>query len=587
MNILLRSSIVATLLCSACAVQYQPKITNQEISSSISMLASDEFQGRKPGLPGDSLAARFIATKFSKAGVKLLYNKGYQPVKLITGFKFGNENHLSSAKQSFSIGADYEPLFFSANKSFSGKLMVAGYGMTVNTDSLKWDDYQNQQADNNWVLIFDGLPAHLQTSKEAKKYSDIRSKVLNAIDHHAAGILIVTPDFNTRGAAKTVMFDKNSSPYSVPVLKIAQKTADLILDKKLSFSEIEEKIKQTRQPFVKMTDLTVKGEASVLPKITMTQNIVGMVPGTDASLSEEFVVVGAHYDHLGFGGAGSGSRMPDTVAVHYGADDNASGVAAVIELAEKFAHEKNNRRPIIFVAFTAEEFGLIGSKAFVSEPPFSLKKANVMFNFDMVGRLDSERNLTIGGVGTSLESQAMIDSLVRGFNVKISKEGYGPSDHASFYGENIPVIYFTTGVHDQYHTPKDTYDRINVSGEQLIIENAALLINEAANRNKKLTYQESGPKQGNQNRTDLKVTLGIIPDFAGSEKEGMRIDGVTPGKPATKAGLIKGDIIVAIDGKKVGSIYDYMARMKAYSPGDIITVDVMRGTEKKVFLVTL
>jgi len=324
-----------------------------------------------------------------------------------------------------------------------------------------------------------------------------------------------------------------------------------------------------------------------MPKITMTQNIIGMVPGRDPKLAGEYVVVGAHYDHLGFGGQGSGSRMPDSIAVHHGADDNASGVAAVIELAQRFSREKNNKRSIIFAAFTAEEFGLIGSRAFVAEPPFNLKKTDAMFNFDMVGRLDSAKELTIGGVGTSLESKAMIDSLVHGFSLKISKEGYGPSDHASFYGENIPVLYFTSGVHDQYHTPKDTWDRINFEGERLIAENAYLLIREVANRSQRLTYQESGPKVGASGRTDLKVTLGIIPDFVGSEKEGMRIDGVTPGKPASRAGLLKGDIIIAIDGKKVGNIYDYMARMKAYSPGDIITVDVMRGEVKKIFIVTL
>jgi Zn-dependent M28 family amino/carboxypeptidase len=319
----------------------------------------------------------------------------------------------------------------------------------------------------------------------------------------------------------------------------------------------------------------------------MTRNVVGMVAGTDPKLSEEYIFVGAHYDHLGFGGPGSGSRKPDTVAVHHGADDNASGVAAIIELAQKFKHDKNNKRSIVFVAFTAEEFGLIGSKAFVAEPPFSLKKAIAMFNFDMVGRLDSAKSLTIGGVGTALETKALVDSLVHGFNVRISNDGYGPSDHASFYGENIPVIYFTSGVHDQYHTPDDTYDRINIKGEKMIVESAYQLIAEVANRSKKLTYQESGPKTGTSGRTDLKVTLGIIPDFAGTVKEGMRIDGVTPGKPAAKAGLLKGDIIVAIDGKTVGSIYDYMARMKAYSPGQIISVDIMRGKEKKVFLVTL
>lgn len=587
MKIIISGLFFAILAYSACTVQYQPKKTEAGLSSTISMLASDKFQGRKPGLPGDSLAANFIAGKFKKAGIKMLYNNGFQPVKLITGFMFGHENHLTSTQQTYEIGTDYEPLFFSANKSFSGRLSVAGYGMTISTDSLKWDDYQNFQADNHWVLIFDGLPAHLIQNSDAKKYSDVRSKVLNAIDHHANGILIVTPDFNTKGATKTVIFDKNSAPYSVPVMKISQKTADRLLNNLYTFSDIENKIKAEQKPFFKETDINVSGEASVLPKITMTQNVVGMIPGNDPNLSEEFIVVGAHYDHLGFGGPGSGSRMPDTVAVHYGADDNASGVAAIIELAQTFSHDKSNKRSIVFVAFTAEEFGLIGSKAFVAEPPFSLKKVDAMINFDMVGRLDSAKDLTVGGVGTSLEAKSLVDSLIHGFNVKISKEGYGPSDHASFYGENIPVIYFTTGVHDQYHTPKDTYDRINIKGEQMIVENAYSLIHEIANRTKKLTYQESGPKIGTSTRTDLKVTLGIIPDFAGSEKEGMRIDGVTPGKPAAKAGLLKGDIIIAIDGKKVGSIYDYMARMKAYSPGQIISVDIIRGTEKKVFLVTL
>ena len=587
MNLLIKCSLVASLALTACAVQYQPKITEKELSRNIAKLSSDEFQGRKPGLPGDSLAAHFIADEFKKSGIKLLYDKGFQPVKLITGFTFGTENKLSIDKQTFELGADFEPLFFSANKSFTGNLLLAGYGITLSTDSLKWDDYQNLLADNHWVLILDGVPGHLVQNGEIKKQSDIRSKVLNAIDHHAAGILIVTPDFNTRGAARAAMFDKNSTAYTVPVMKISQKTADQILSGRFTVGDVENKIKTGQKPVCLLTEIVVKGEASVLPKITTTQNIVGMIAGKDPKLSEEFVIVGAHYDHLGFGGAGSGSRMPDSAAVHHGADDNASGVAAVIELAQKFSYGKNNKRPILFVAFTAEESGLIGSKAFVADPPFPLKKSTAMFNFDMIGRLDSARNLTIGGVGTSIESNALIDSLVHGFNIKISKEGYGPSDHASFYSENIPVLYFSSGVHDQYHTPNDTYERINIDGERLIVENAYALIQEVANRSKKLTYQESGPKIGNSGRTDLKVTLGIIPDFAGTEKEGMRIDGVTPGKPAAKAGLMKGDIIIAIDGKRVGSIYDYMARMKAYSPGQIISVDVMRGSAKKVFMVTL
>lgn len=204
--------VAATMAVSACAIQYQPKITEKEISSTISVLASEKFQGRKPGLPGDSLAAHFVQGKLKKAGLKMLFNDGFQPVKLITGFTFGTGNHLTSGAQNFEIAADYEPLFFSANKSFSGQLAVAGYGITLSTDSLKWDDYNGLQADGKWILILDGIPGHLQQNKEIKRYSDVRSKVLNAIDHHAGGILVVTPDFNTKGAARTVVFDKNSAP---------------------------------------------------------------------------------------------------------------------------------------------------------------------------------------------------------------------------------------------------------------------------------------------------------------------------------------------------------------------------------------
>ncbi|MCE1199277.1 MAG: M20/M25/M40 family metallo-hydrolase [Marinilabiliales bacterium] len=587
MKYLLTAACIAAISLNACKVQYQPKVTEKEILQNIKILSSDQFQGRKPGLPGDSLAAHYVLGKFKQAGLTLLYNNGFQPVKLVTGFTFGTNNQLECNHVNFELSKDFEPLFFSANKRFTGKVAFVGYGLTLNSDSLKWDDYQGIDASGRWVLLSEGLPSHLQQNTTAKKNIDLRTKVLTAIDHHAAGILVVSTDFSTKGAAKTAIYDKSSAAYAVPVIKISKSAANQILGTDSSLELADKEIQTKQAPFGKLIGTEVIGEASVLPKITKTQNVVGLIKGKDPKLQDEFVVVGAHYDHLGYGGPGSGSRMPDSAAVHHGADDNASGVAAVIELAQKFSHAGKNRRSIVFVAFTAEEFGLIGSKAFVAEPPFNLKKTSAMFNFDMVGRLDTAKDLTIGGVGTSLETKTMVDSLVTGFNVKISKEGYGPSDHASFYGENIPVIYFTSGVHDQYHTPKDTYDRINLTGEKQIIESAAKLVDAVANRSLKLTYQESGPKVGASGRTDLKVTLGIIPDFSGTGSDGMRIDGVTPGKPASKAGLQKGDIIVAIDGKSVGSIYDYMARMKAYSPGQIISVDVLRNGEKKVFLVTL
>ena len=566
-----------------------PEIRSQDISGTISTLASEAYQGRKPGTKGDSLSTEYILSRFKKAGLKLLFENGKQDVKIVKGFKRGEQNSLKVNNHPFEVGKDFEPLPFSGNSNFAGKVAFAGYGLKLKNDSVVRDDYSSLKPDNQWIMFLDGLPADLQKIEGYKKQADLRTKVLHAIDQNAKGILIVYHTDTITPLSKAVVFDKNSSQYDIPVIMISAQTALAILGSNSS-DNLEDIVKISNnkefKPYIIEKNI-IDGEASVFHDEVKTYNLAGFIPGKDKTLANEYIVIGAHYDHLGFGGPMSGSRMPDTSAVHYGADDNASGVAAVIELAEKMAKEKKNKRSIIFATFGAEELGLIGSKAFVAQPPVALGNIGLMVNFDMVGRLDSAKHLTVGGVGTSIEARAIIDSLNPGFDLLISEDGYGPSDHASFYSENIPVLYFTSGVHEQYHTPFDTFNRINSDGEKDIIAYAEKIVSVAANRPHKFTYRESGPKNGTNERTTLKVTLGIMPDFSGVEKNGLRIDGVTPGKVAAKSGLKKGDIITAIDGKKVGNIYDYMNRMKEFSPGQIISVDVLREGKSQIFIINL
>jgi hypothetical protein len=363
---------------------------------------------------------------------------------------------------------------------------------------------------------------------------------------------------------------------------------DILKGSGKTITTLEEGLNADFRPNSFAVDNVVATTVYIEQKQVETQNVVAILPGIDAELMNEYVIIGAHHDHLGMGGPGSGSRALDTIAIHNGADDNASGVAAVIELAEKAAAEKNNRRTIIFATFGAEEMGLVGSRAFVNNPPVDLKKVVAMFNFDMVGRLDTTSNsLSIGGTKTSLETEDILKSLNPGFSLSLSGEGTGPSDHSSFYLQGIPVFFVSTGAHSDYHTPSDDAEFINYKGVQKVTTYAYDLISEVSNRDRKLTYQEAGSMQRPGRGGRFKVTLGVMPDFAGAEKRGMRIDAVSKGKPAQRGGMKKGDIITAIDGKKVGNIYDYMNRLKTLEAGQMITVDVLRDDKEAVLIIQL
>lgn len=578
------------LFAVACSPRFNPEITVNELKETVSFLASDSLQGRKAGGEGDRLAAEFIRHKFELAGLQFLFDDGFQKFELVTAARLGEGNLLLLNDKKLQAETDFLPYAFSANTLVEAEVVFAGYGIEADNDSIQWNDYENVDAGGKWILALQGDPDLENPRSPFVEFSTERAKALKATDKNAAGLMLVAgAAFSEKDELSPLFFDKNASRYPIPVIQVTRSVANAILsEKNVTVESLElEMAEKSTSVFVE-TGTVVSAEINIELEKTESQNVVALLPGTDALLKDEYVVVGAHYDHLGTGGPGSGSRALDTVAVHYGADDNASGVAVMIELAEKLAHEKENRRSILFAAFGAEEMGLIGSKEFTGNPPVPDEKMVAMFNFDMVGRLDTTSNaLSIGGTQTARETEEMLNRLNPGFKLALSGEGVGPSDHASFYLQNIPVFFISTGAHSDYHTPFDVADAINYPGAKKVTEFAYLLVHEVAVRDSVLTFQEAGARFQRSSGGRFKVSLGIMPDYAGLEERGLRVDAVTKGKPADLGGMKKGDIITALDGKKVGNIYDYMSRLQSLESGQTISVDIIRDNKKTVLIIPL
>jgi len=566
---------------------YNPEITQQEVKDHISYLASDELKGRKPGTEGDSLSALYIKNKFKEAGLELLADNGYQYFDVITKVETGKNNAFEVNGENGDLNKDFIPLGFSGNKSLNADVVFAGFGFDINDNSLKWNDYDAVDVKGKWVMVFRADPDLDNPQSPYATYSNDRYKAMTAVDQGAAGLLLVnTVDFDKDDKLDKIKFDQSVSSVDIPVIQITRKSADRILAASgKTVGQLEKKLTTSKKPASFDTKQKVSATAAISFRKVKTHNVIGVVKGTKAP--DEFIVVGGHYDHLGMGGPGSGSRKPDTVAVHNGADDNASGASGVIELAQKTA-DKPLERSVVFIAFSSEELGLVGSKYFVNNPVIDLKKVKAMINMDMIGRLDSLKRLSIGGTGTAEEADSILDLTLKNYDFEVVRnpQGSGPSDHSSFYFADIPVLFITTGVHDQYHTPEDDADRINFPGEEQVVKMVYDIESIYAKGDQPLTLKKIKSKQPNMSRRRMKVTLGIIPGFTSNVK-GLAVDGVRPGGPADNGGMKKGDVIVAIEDQPVTSIYDYMYRLAKFHKGDRIVVEVKRKGKKEKLLIEL
>ncbi|MCF6241590.1 MAG: M20/M25/M40 family metallo-hydrolase, partial [Bacteroidales bacterium] len=469
-----------------------PEITQAELKEYISYLSSDELKGRKPGTEGGMLAAKYIEEYFKKIGLKPFGKLYFQYFDVVTQAKADAASSFKVGSFSARLNHDFIPLTFSSEADLNADVVFAGYGFDIASNDIQWNDYEGIDVKGKWVLILRADPELDNPDSKFIPYSKERSKVLTAKEKGAAGVIFVSGiELDKKDKLIKLVADQTESNFGLPVVHIKRAVADKILKKSgKTIEDLEKLLNTNKKPNSFDCETDVFAHTKINFEKVKTQNVVAYIKGSDKKLRNEYIVVGAHYDHLGMGGWGSSSRMPDSIGVHHGADDNASGVASVMEIAEKLVKNKKKlKRSIIFVAFSAEEIGLIGSKYFTEHPPVNIKDIKAMVNIDMVGRLKPSKELSVGGVGTSIEGEDLLNKYLNGYDLKlgISYEGFGPSDHASFYIKDIPVFFFSTGAHEDYHTPLDVVEKVNFNGLKNLDDYIYDLTVNLANRDKDLT----------------------------------------------------------------------------------------------------
>jgi hypothetical protein len=481
-----------------------------------------------------------------------------QSFPYVGGVELGRGNTLSvrntRSLTNFRVGEDWMPLAFSSNEKIeNAEIVFAGYGIT--STELNHNDYNGKYVKSQVAVVNAGNPDGENPHSRFAHAAEVRFKVAAAHNAGVGALLIIASETNLKDDGLSQLRYDNAGEAGIPVIVISQAAASQILAGKGTLT---------------LSTDVVRNEVPAY-------NVVGVLEGSDPVLKNENIIIGAHYDHLGRGG--EGSLAPRSGEIHHGADDNASGTAGVIELARIFSAQRPRpKRTLVFIAFSGEEEGLLGSNYYVNHPLLPLTKTVAMINMDMIGRM-KDHKLVIGGVGTAKEWRDLI-AKDKSFQLTLNEDGYGPSDHSSFYGKQVPVLFFWTGPHADYHKPSDTFEKINYADEARILGMVARIVRDVESADKRLTYTtaKSDPAQ----RTAVfRVYLGTIPNYADSN-DGLLLDGVRDGSPAAKGGLKAGDRIVKIANRDIKNVYDYTYALGEMKAGQEYVFEIVRGGEKLI-----
>ncbi len=573
---------LALILLAGCATAAGEEVARERLLADVRYLAADELEGRGTGTPGGEKAAEYIRAELEEAG---LYAK-LQELEVTAGVALGPKNALRLHGTTYAVNEDFSPLGFSAVGAFRGGLVFAGYGLSL--PDRGYDDYEGLDVKGKVVLILDGVPGGRDDPHspfaDVGIHAGLRFKAIAARDRGAAAVLFVSREKGvTREQDPALlgpMADTTHGDVGIPVIDTRRYVADLYLDTR------QERIDTELAPSSTSLEPTrVEGSVDLVKERRKTANVYAVLPGE----SDEAIVVGAHYDHLGRGHAEGSLADPkerEAGAIHNGADDNASGVAAMLEVARALAAVPTPRRTVIFVAFAAEELGLHGATYFVKTPPVPLEKIVAMLNMDMVGRMKG-RKIAIGGAGTAAEWDGVIERAAAGLELEIGRDpsGFGPSDHSAFFQRNIPVFFLFTGPHADYHKPSDDTEKINGEGLEIAARLARALVREVDALPARPTFTRPAGSAHAAGGDEMRgrgpaVYLGTVPDaeaYVGETKDGVLLGGVNPGSPAEKAGLKAGDKIVRFDGHEVRDVYDYTKALFSRKPGDKVEIVVVRG----------
>jgi aminopeptidase YwaD len=590
--ILVISLILFTYISTYSQSISNPEITAEEIKQHITFLASDELKGRDSGTEEIKEAAVYIAKEFNSYGLMPIFDREYlQEFPFIKTIELTDKNNLSlltnKSEVKPKLKEDYITVPFSGNAEVNGKLVFTGFG--ISAADLKYDDYEGLNVKDKIVIVFRDTPEPNVPHSEFDAHSPLRKKASVARDKGALAIIFVNPydENKTTDDLVEFSFDRGGSVGGFSAVSVKRSFIEQVMQSEgINFKEVYDKIIETKKPSsFELKNSSARITTEVKEVEAVSWNVGGFIEGNDPELKNEWVIIGAHFDHLGMGGEGSLYRG-DKPQIHNGADDNASGTTGVLELAEKFASQKDKlKRSVAFFTFSGEELGLLGSNYLVNNLPFPAADAVTMINMDMIGRL-KDSSLIVYGTGTSSNWKDLLNKENKyGFKLTFNDEGFGPSDHSSFYGAKIPVLFFFTGTHEDYHKPSDDTEKINFDGEEKILDyvyNIALDIDNTPERPDYLLVEK---KQTGQMFT-RKVYVGTVPDFA-SNVDGYKISGVSEGSPAQLAGLQGGDIIISFGGKKISNIYDFTYALGDFVPGDVVDVIVKRGKEEITYKIKL
>jgi hypothetical protein len=535
-------TLVLTFLCYSSFSQKLKKadrLTLTNLQSEIQWLSDDKLEGRRSGTPGEKMAGDYIIAAFQKLNLqpKGTNNGWTQPFDINDGRKIDSTTSFTVSGKELSLQKDFFPLAFSASKKIDGSPAIA-----------------LQESGDPWFVDLKDVLEANQGNPHFSLDDDLLSRIKTCQKKGATAVIF----FNSSKLEDNISFQSKDKtvPVAIPVLYLTRQ------GKRKWFKD--ESASQDIAISVSLSEVHRTGN-----------NVIGWIDNK----SDRTVIIGAHYDHLGYGEDGSSLYRGPERLIHNGADDNASGTAAMLELARLLKQSKLKKSNYLFIAFSGEELGLFGSKYFTDHPTIDLVTVNYMVNMDMVGRLnDSTHALTIGGFGTSPVWGPLFSDPKENkyFSFKFDSSGTGPSDYTSFYRKDIPVLFFFTGIHSDYHKPSDDADKINYTGEVMVIKLIYSILEDLNDKGKlAFTKTRESPSMGSAR---FSVTLGIMPDYT-FNGEGVRVDGISEGRPAQKAGLKAGDIIVKLGDYSISSLDSYMQALSKFKKGDRTTVDYKRGTD--------
>ncbi len=567
----------------------------QRFLGDIKTLTQDKMEGRGDGARGLIRAEHFLESRYKSLGLEAAGTQGFlQPFKVTTGAKLKGKNHLNvqsaENKTELKLNQDFVPFSFSGSGAVAAPLVFAGYGVTA--DEFAYNDYAGLDVKDKIAVVLRYEPSTFAAkagNQGLTHHAQLITKAINARNHGAKGLILLNGKLGDGEEDLLTRFGSVSGPENAGILFVQVKNeaaASWFQAAGKSWKEVQDRINTSGHPESFAFPETLRATLAIDIETThaTVNNVLAYLPGR----TDEYVILGAHYDHLGRGNFDS--LAPTQIGqIHPGADDNASGTAGVLELARLLAPLKGQlQRGILFACFAGEELGLLGSAAWVSHPTRPLDKAVAMLNMDMIGRIKDDK-VFVGGVGTGSTFQKVLDQAQAGSHLKLeySQGGYASSDHTSFATQKIPVLFFFSGLHADYHKPSDTWDKINPESATRLLNVVAITAEDiaaASDRPAFIAVVESNPHAGGvpSGGGGYGPYFGSIPDFGQSEN-GVKFSDVKPGSPAAKAGLKAGDILVLFGDKPIKNLYDFTDALRRSKVGDLVRVTVLRdGKELQV-----